>query len=73
MTPESMQSRQTNELRRRAVKRVAEHVRSAVMRCGNDTHRMLQEMERYSIELELQIEELRLNKLDLELSRHPRI
>jgi hypothetical protein len=49
----------SDEFRRRAVARVAEHIRSAVARCGSDTRRLLQEMERYNIELEMKIEEMR--------------
>ncbi|MCJ7839276.1 MAG: hypothetical protein MUP61_08720 [Burkholderiales bacterium] len=53
----------SNEFRRRAVERVAEHIRSAVSRCGNDTRRLLQEMERYNIELEMKLEEMRHRKV----------
>ncbi len=68
MTPENLPDRQTDNPRRRAVERVAEHIRTAVSHSGNDTRRMLQEMERYSIEAELQIEELRGNKVELDLN-----
>ena len=68
MTLENLQSSQASSLRRRAVERVAEHIRIAVSHSGHDTRRMLQEMERYNIELELQIEELRQQKLALELN-----
>jgi hypothetical protein len=59
MTPEDLPNRENNELRLRAVERVAENIRTSVFRCGNDIRRMLQEMEGYNIELEMQIEKLR--------------
>jgi len=68
MASENLRNCQTDNLRRRAVDRVAEKIRTAVSRCGNNVHRMLQELERYTIELELQIEELRQNNVELELT-----
>jgi len=59
MTQEDLPKRQNSELRLRAVERVAENIRTSVLRCGSDMRRMLQEMERYNIELEMQIEKLR--------------
>jgi len=68
MASENLHNCQTANLRRRAVERVAEQIRTAVSRCGNNVHRMIQELERYTIELELQAEELRQNKAELELN-----
>jgi PAS domain S-box-containing protein len=68
MTSENLPNCQTSNPRRRAVVRVAEHIRTAVSRSGTDTRRMIQELERSLIELELQLEELRQNKVELELN-----
>jgi PAS domain-containing protein len=68
MTSENLPNCQTRNPRRRAVVRVAEHIRTAVSRSGTDTRRMIQELERSLIELELQLEELRQNKVELELN-----
>jgi PAS domain S-box-containing protein len=68
MTSENLPNCEANRHRRRAVERVAEQIRTAVSRCGNNVHRMLQELERYTIELELQIDELRQSKNELELN-----
>jgi hypothetical protein len=62
MTPENPQNNLPSELRRRAVARLAARLRAAVSRCGSDMHRMLQEMEHYNIELEMQIDEMRREK-----------
>jgi PAS domain S-box-containing protein len=68
MTSENLPNRQADNVRRRAVERVAEHMLTAVSRSGSDMRRMLQELERYTIDLELQVEELQQEKVELELS-----
>jgi hypothetical protein len=72
MTPQDFQNSQSNKLRRLAVERLADRVRAAVVRCGNDTRRMLQEMEHYNIELEMQIEELRQKGENVQTSKSTR-
>lgn len=68
MTSENVPNCQSENVRRRAVERVAEHILTAVSRSGSDMRRVIQELERYTIDLELQIEELQQNKVELELN-----
>lgn len=68
MTLENLPNRQSEIVRRRAVERVAEHILTAVLRSGSDMRRVLQELERYTIDLELQVEELQQDKMELELN-----
>jgi PAS domain S-box-containing protein len=66
-----MKSKQAPEpesakLRRRAEKRVAEHARTAASRGSTETQRLIQELEVHQVELELQNEELRKARAELE-------
>lgn len=69
MTPTTPQGKsQASSLRRRAEKQVAKRTGSAASNAGRDMKRLVHELEVHQVELELQNEELRQARMELEAS-----
>ena len=68
MTPKNQGKRQAGSLRRRAEERVAKRGESAAPKASRDMKRLVHELEVHQVELELQNEELRQARIELEAS-----
>ena len=67
MKPKLQPNGETANLRRRANRRLAKRAKSAASRTPSDMGRLIHELEVYQVELEIQNEELRQARLELEL------